>query len=143
MGQINPWVFIIIGAASTGVSIWTNNINNNNNLLIFQYVGFVFITYGVARLIIKFILNNKNNPLKEQNEKELKIQKLRLQKQQKDLQTQQQRLNYQEKLKQQLQQKQIKQQLENLEKPGIKVCPHCGLKNANYDTICERCGSNI
>lgn len=61
MAKIPGFVFIVIGVLLTAVSFYINKSQRTNSLEIFVYVGYIFIAYGLAKIIIRYILG-KGNP---------------------------------------------------------------------------------
>jgi hypothetical protein len=61
MAKISWIVFIIIGALFSIGSHIVNNMQENDSLTIFIYIGYLFIGYGVAKLVVVYILGKNNN----------------------------------------------------------------------------------
>lgn len=55
--KIHGIAYIIIGVAVGGFSLFSNRMTQSNSLLIFAYIGGLFIAIGVAKLIIKYVLS--------------------------------------------------------------------------------------
>ena len=62
--KISGWIWLILGAIVSGYSQIVM-MKAKNNMLLFFYVGLVFIGIGVAKILIKVILKNPKNRKKD------------------------------------------------------------------------------
>jgi hypothetical protein len=70
MAKISWVIYIVLGLLFSISSYVINNMQNNNSLTIFIYVGYLFIGYGVSKLVVKYILG-KNNDFEKNLDKKL------------------------------------------------------------------------
>ncbi|MCB9358811.1 DUF308 domain-containing protein [Candidatus Woesearchaeota archaeon] len=56
MAKISGFVFILIGVLFSFMSFYLNGLQGTKSLTVFIYIGFAFIAYGVAKVVINFIL---------------------------------------------------------------------------------------
>jgi len=66
MVKISGWVFLIIGGIFSGTSLFINTSQKTNNMNLFLYFGYLFIAYGIAKILISYISG------KDKNEKNIK-----------------------------------------------------------------------
>lgn len=59
MVAIPGYVFIVIGVMFAAVSTYVNRSQNITHLTIFVYIGYGFIAYGLAKLVVKYIMKQK------------------------------------------------------------------------------------
>ncbi|MFT4260871.1 MAG: hypothetical protein ACMXX9_00375 [Candidatus Woesearchaeota archaeon] len=67
--KIPSLVYIILGGAISFFSSFVNQRTENNGIILFFYIGIGFIIYGVFKLILKFVLKDKEEPIKQEKPK--------------------------------------------------------------------------
>ncbi|MFT4303107.1 MAG: hypothetical protein ACMXYG_00950 [Candidatus Woesearchaeota archaeon] len=65
MAKIPGSIFIIIGILFSFLSFYLNNLQGTTSLTVFIYVGYLFIAYGVAKVIIAIIMRKEKSPTKD------------------------------------------------------------------------------
>lgn len=55
MAKIPGIAFVLIGVLLTAMSYYINNLQGTNSLNMFIYVGYIFIAYGIAKILIAYI----------------------------------------------------------------------------------------
>jgi len=55
MAKIPGIAFVLIGILFTAMSYYINNLQDTNSLNAFIYVGYLFIAYGIAKILIAYI----------------------------------------------------------------------------------------
>lgn len=58
MAAIPSFVFIILGIMFSFVSLYINSLHDTTSLTLFVYVGYLFMAYGIARMLISYILKS-------------------------------------------------------------------------------------
>ena len=59
MVAIPGYVFIIIGVLFTAVSYYVNSSQGIASLTVFIYIGYGFIAYGLAKVIVRYVMHQK------------------------------------------------------------------------------------
>jgi len=70
MAKISGIIFVILGVVVSVASYFVNSYQGTNSLLVFIYIGYAFIAYGVAKIVAKMILG-KNKLSSEELQREL------------------------------------------------------------------------
>ncbi len=116
MAKIPGYVFMIIGGLLSLISFSVNKSQNSNSLTIFIYVGYLFMAYGVARVLINFILKNEKSRDKKIKANELPEDLKIMDKTSKMLTGKKDLYGY------------------------IGYCPKCGTPMRRINVFCHRCG---
>jgi len=61
MVKVHGGVFLALGVLFSGLSFFVNSAQNTNSLTIFIYIGYLFMAYGIAKLLVQYVLKPKQN----------------------------------------------------------------------------------
>jgi hypothetical protein len=147
MAAIKGWVYLILGAIMTVSSQLVKDKEGTKPLLVFLYIGILFIIIGIGKYIFKRGAKNEQNtkPVNQPIAREQMQQQRRAQhhgshpfNQQINSSSQQQPSNF---FRGQHQVKPAGEQ--PVQHASIIACPLCGTKHYDYAHYCMRCGTRI
>ncbi len=144
MVKISGWVFVGIGLLFSGMSYYINFAQKTNSMTIFLYLGYLFLAYGIAKVLVNYIMRrdksekNANKQLPESNDikwhRNNDTKNKTHAKQNQASNTNRNNLN----------------QPQNQNNPSnsnpkdmngyIGYCPRCGTPMRNVNSYCHRCG---
>lgn len=119
MAKIPGYLFLILGLI---VSI-ASSVINKKELTIFVYIGYLFIAYGAAKILISLILKNEKHDNKE---KQLQVPEA---------------VRNNPQLRKEYQQKfgKIAKDMQGY----VGYCPSCGTPMRGINIFCHRCGRRL
>lgn len=149
MAALSPWTFITVGIFVIGISLF-NQFKMDNSIGFFQYIGYIFVLYGIIRLVWKIFTNPKSSRSKQKEQKENHHVNRNShtyphrygQQQHNPYAQQQQQINQHVKHNPQAQQQQTQQ---GQQQPGnhqqsALFCRNCGKRISMQDNFCPHCG---
>lgn len=146
MAALSPWTFIIVGTFVSVISLF-NQFKMDNSIGFFQYVGYLFIAYGIIRLTWKMITGPKAPKLTE-HEKQHEEHHINRnshtyphhygQQQHNPYAQQQKQINPH--VRHHAQQQQTQQSQPGNHQQSALFCRNCGKRITMQDNFCPHCG---
>ncbi|MCF7871926.1 zinc ribbon domain-containing protein [Candidatus Woesearchaeota archaeon] len=164
--KLNGWVWLIIGLIVSGFSMYVEHLNSESNLIIFRYLGFLFIVIGIFKVLVGFITKPKHER-KPNNESNIEstvektvvkdkgkffnflgndLAKVKLDA---NLETEKRKIQEQIKMNSKMREKFVHDKLQNQnisQKNQVKssaFCPFCSSKISDNMAFCYNCGSKL
>lgn len=142
MAKISGWIFLGIGILFTGLSFYVNSAQNTNSMTIFIYLGYAFIAYGIAKILVKYIMKKNKNEKKLNKElPEDKTKWHRNNQKNNSNKHSQNNINMNSHNSNQNTNNHIKNNPESNDMNGyIGLCARCGTPMRKVNVYCHRCG---
>ncbi len=139
MVKISGWVFLSIGGLFSGLSLYINKSQKTNSMTMFLYFGYLFIAYGIAKILVSYIMRKDSKSTNKQKNRH-KLSKAKVNRKNSN---NQHLPSYNTENQYQSSQGKVdgKNSNNNQTKDGyIGYCKRCGTPMRELNTYCHRCG---